>query len=117
MNEYVLLHLIIFAVHWVPLVIAAVIWPHKAMRWRVPGVFNMLVTCVAGLVVLLVALMLMDAENRSGHGTSATFYLIFGVVTLGVIPALLIGIHVYFGRYVGWAIRKYGVRSQLSRTV
>ena len=105
MSDFLTMHLVIFGVHWVPLLMAACIWPHKAMRWRVSGVLNMVCTLLAGFVVLVCALALMDAENRSGHGTSGTFYLIYAVVSLGIVPAVLIAIHTYFGRFVGWAAR------------
>lgn len=107
MNDFATIHMMISAIHWVPLMIAALVWPHKAMRWRVLGVLNMLFSLAAGLIVLVCALALMDTENLTGHGTSGTFYLIYALVSLGTFPLVLIGIHFYFGRFVGWVVRRH----------
>ena len=105
--------LIVISVHWGALALAARFWPFKRIGFSVMGVFNVLIGLASIPVVLVFLLFIGMVQSGTGDaGQPITWYLIYGVVSLGIVPAFLIFAHVIAGRFFGALLRKYLEREE-----
>lgn len=98
---------VLLAIHWVPLVLAAWLWP---LRLQISfGSLVLLVLSVASWLIVLIGLLVFTnvREVAATAGHAAGWYMIYGVLSLGLIPALVIAAHVLAGRFAGLLIRRY----------
>jgi|GEM_PF-6272291 len=107
------LSLILLSVHWIPLLIGAWRYPMRGFDRSFGGSIKFglsILCCLLVVIFLFVFLQNKDLGSRTGH--SAGWYLIYSVVTVGIVPALVITIHVVAGRFLGWWWRQRRRRSE-----
>ncbi|MEM9169179.1 MAG: hypothetical protein AAGC56_05955 [Pseudomonadota bacterium] len=97
---------VLIAIHWIPLVIAAWLWPIRRPRGLIGKILKVAGGVLVWPFVLFSLSIFTDAEERAATaGHAAGWYLIFSMLTFGVIPAIFIAVHVVAGRFAGLWIR------------
>ncbi|MEO1310304.1 MAG: hypothetical protein AAFV51_04960 [Pseudomonadota bacterium] len=98
--------LVLIAIHWTPLALATWLWPLRP-RPSVGSALALIVCIPSALIVVACLFVFTDVEARSATaGHAAGWYLIFSVITLGVVPAIVLSAHLMAGRLAGWALRR-----------
>ena len=107
--------ILLLAVHWVPLLAAMLLWPLKGLKLSVASVITLLLSLVSWLVVFICIFIFTDVRS-GGNMTGAAAYIIYGVMSLGIVPVVIIGAHILAGRFAGFAARRFSDKrgSQIS---
>jgi len=99
-HEYLFQCVGLLAIHWVPLMLAAWKWPFRSSGGTSSVQF--VLGIASWLVVLGCVFIFFDFRPRSfGGGHGAGWYLVYSLLTLGVLPAMTITCHVLAGRFLG----------------
>lgn len=99
------LALLLFGVHWGPLVAAAILWPMRSVRLSVRTVIAALVG-LSSAAIVFVSLFVFGDVRTTAQGNGVTWYLIFSLMTLGIAPTLVISAHIMVGRWIGYFYRR-----------
>ncbi|MEM1198707.1 MAG: hypothetical protein AAGI06_05290 [Pseudomonadota bacterium] len=96
---------LLVAIHWIPLLLSAWIWPLKKIRFSVPSAITLCLTVTAWLIVGTSVLLFFDVNPDGGQMTGFGAYLIYSFMSLGVVPLLIMAAHIFAGRSAGLWIR------------
>ena len=96
---------ILIAIHWIPLFIAAWVWPLRKFDFSFLSAITLLFTIAAWLIVLVCLPLFFDVRANGGQMTWFAAYMIYSLMTFGAVPAAIIAIHVFAGRSAGLWIR------------
>jgi hypothetical protein len=97
----------LIGVHWAPLLLAAWLWPLKPFSWSFGSILAYTASLVSCLIVLIFGFIFLDVRNSAGTGSGASWYLIYSMMTLGLVPISVIAIHVLAGRFAGFFVRRF----------
>lgn len=104
--------LLLFAVHWGPLLLAMWLWPLKELTLSVKSAFAVLLS-VASCIIVFICLFIFTDVKSGGNMTGAAAYLIYAVVSLGIVPVIVIAVHVLAGRFLGLLLRWRVARARM----
>lgn len=96
---------ILVAIHWTPLLLSAWLWPLKKIDFSVTSALTVLFTVIAWLIVGTCILLFFDVNANGRQMTWFAAYAIYSVVSLGVIPLIVIAVHIFAGRSAGLWVR------------
>jgi len=96
---------VVAGLHWGPLLLAARLWPLRELRMSFGSAVTLAFSFLAWLIVAACLLVFSDirADGRAMTGIGA--YLIYSMMTLGVLPVLIVAVHIFAGRSAGLWVR------------
>lgn len=100
---------ILIGIHWIPLLLAAWIWPLKKLDFSFSSAVTLLFTIAAWIVVVGCLLLFSDVQANGLQMTGFAAYLIYSLMSFGAVPVAIVAIHVFAGRSLGMWIR-FGLR-------
>ena len=100
---------ILIGVHWIPLLLAAWVWPLKNLSFSFSSAVTLLFTIAAWIVVAACLLLFSDVTADGRQMTGFAAYLIYSVMSFGAVPITIVAIHAFAGRSLGMWIR-FGLR-------
>ncbi|MEM8935073.1 MAG: hypothetical protein AAGC77_01540 [Pseudomonadota bacterium] len=98
---------VLLAIHWGPLLLAAWLWPLRKISLSIISILTLIVCLPCGLLVLAGLIIFTDV-NYTAQGNGITWYMIYSIMSLGLIPATMILAHIMTGRLAGYVMRKRG---------
>ncbi|MEM7290170.1 MAG: hypothetical protein AAF412_07370 [Pseudomonadota bacterium] len=104
---------VLIGIHWIPLLLAAWIWPLKKLDFSFSSAITLLLTVAAWIIVAGCLMLFSDVQANGQQMTGFAAYLIYSFMSLGAVPAAIIAIHVFAGRSLGMWIRS-GLRGRHS---
>lgn len=105
---------ILISIHWIPLFMSAWFWPFKKFNFSFSSAITLLFTIVAWLVVLVCLFIFFDVKPNGRPMTGFGAYMIYSLMTLGVLPIAIVAVHVFAGRSVGYLLRSRLLGRQVS---
>lgn len=96
---------VLIAIHWIPLLFAAWVWPLKKLDLSISSALALVFSILAWMIVLISLFLFFDVKANGRPMTWFAAYLIYSMMTLGVVPLILILIHVFAGRLAGYWMR------------
>lgn len=93
-------------IHWGPLLLAARRWPFINFGLSLRSFITVGVSILSCLIALFCVFLFTDVKGRGTEGHGAGWYIIFSVVTFGILPAFTIAAHVIAGRFIGFTFRR-----------
>ncbi|MGI9349991.1 MAG: hypothetical protein ACR2O3_00395 [Rhizobiaceae bacterium] len=105
-------------VHLVVLYVAYMIWSRRPSGKTWKTVFaNILGVLSIPLSIVLALIFLFDGPPHAGTGNAASWYLIYSVVTLGIVPAITLFSFFLTGRIAGKIMYKRYAASQSTASI
>lgn len=95
----------LLAIHWVPLLVSMWLWPIREPTRSIASVLSLIVGLASWIIVLSCLFVFTDVKS-GGNMTGAAAYIIYAVVSLGMVPVVIIFAHVMAGRFAGFAVRR-----------
>ena len=97
-------HLVVFFIAYRNWIRRAIVWSFWPVVLDVLGVMATLMSFMMSMAFLF------DTQSPAGTGSVGSWYVIYGVVTLGVVPVLGLWIYYLSGRFVGRVMQLYRLR-------
>ena len=92
---------VLIGIHWGPLLLAAWLWPLRKLNVSISSAVTLVFTILAWIIVAVCLLLFFDVRANGRNMTGFAAYLIYSVMTFGVLPIGLVAIHVFAGRSAG----------------
>jgi len=108
---------VLIAIHWIPLLLSACLWPLKKFSLSVSSAITLLFTFVAWLIVLTCLVLFFDVEPEGSSMTWFAAYLIYAFVSLGIVPLIIVAVHVFAGRSAGLVFRYWFSKNSVHSVV
>ncbi len=96
---------VLIGIHWIPLLLAAWVWPLKKLDYSFSSAATLLFTILAWIVVAGCLLLFSDVQANGRQMTGFAAYLIYSLMSFGAVPIAIVAIHIFAGRSLGLWIR------------
>lgn len=97
----------LFLIHWLPLLYATWKWPLENLVLSFRSMTTFILSIFSWAIVLFCIFIFTDVRLGSAFAKHAGgWYLIYSVLSVGIIPIVVISAHVLAGRFAGFWIKR-----------